>query len=326
VTVLITRKLSFIRRLGLTCSLAMVFMIAGATEKETEATAGNKPLDETEQFFILANLEFTLLHEFSHLLIDELKLPVLGMEEDAADRIALVAMQESRRHQSAREAIPWLFAVAGDWYTEWEIRADEDGVSEAPAYWDNHPLEIQRFYNIVCLIVGGNGDLLDDLINAELLPFARAVSCEREYQQASRAVQWVLDSYGRAEEAGLMSMREGIALSYERPRPGRNQQIYELLRASRFADQLAQRFWIRFKLPRTLKVEFENCAYTPDAYWHAGSASVTLCYELLDRFRDMAGYRREHSQRACGIPSLRNLMGQHLQCKDQAPDGPGLKR
>ena len=310
------RKFLFIRQLSLVFLQVMVSMAGFATEQATEKAEESRPLDETERFFILANLEFTLLHEFSHLLIEELKLPVLGMEEDAADRIALVAMQESRRHQHVDEAIPWLFAVAGDWYTEWEMKVGEDGRGETPAYWDNHPLEIQRFYNIVCLIVGGNGGLLDDLVNAELLPFERAMACEREYQQARHAVRWLLDNYGHAEEAGNMPAPKVITLSYERPLPGRNQPIYELLRSSQLAEELARLLETRFKLPRAVKIEFENCVSVPDAYWHSGTSSVTLCYELLDRFRELAAYRRRYSQRACGIPSLRKLMGQHLYCKD----------
>lgn len=303
----------FIRCLVLAFSLGMVCMDALATQKAGE----RGPLDDSERFFILANLEFTILHEFSHLLMEELQLPVLGMEEDAADRIALVAMQEFRRHQRVNEAIPWLFAVAGDWYTEWEIKAGEGGQGQAPAYWDDHPLEIQRFYNIVCLIFGGNGGLLDDLVNAELLPIERAMECDGEYQQASRAVQWLVDNYGRPAEAGITLRPEGVTVSYERPLPGQNQQMHDLLQTSQLAEQLARRLSAGFKLPRPVKIEFENCVSNPDAYWHSPTASVTVCYELAGHFREMVAYRRQHSQRACGIPSLRSLMGRHLRCEDQ---------
>ena len=42
--------------------------------------------------FVTANAEFTLLHEMGHLLISELKLPVLGREEDAADQLGFMGL------------------------------------------------------------------------------------------------------------------------------------------------------------------------------------------------------------------------------------------
>ena len=57
---------------------------------------------------------FTLYHESGHLLIDELKLPVLGKEEDAADALAVVQILESVADKS--ELARTLNDVADDWY------------------------------------------------------------------------------------------------------------------------------------------------------------------------------------------------------------------
>ncbi|HAD08356.1 MAG TPA: hypothetical protein DCF62_02635 [Porticoccaceae bacterium] len=291
---------------------------AGMHASASEAVAVTGASDEAENFFLLANLEFTLLHEFSHMLIEELKLPVLGMEEDAADRIALVTMLESRRDRTAAEAVPWLFAVAGDWYTEWELKSGANAGAEAPAYWDNHNLEIQRFYHIVCLIFGGNAGLLEDLIDTEILPFDRAMSCEQEYRQARHAVGWVLENYGHS--GGASTGHDMIAVNYAQALEGPNQRMYEWLRSSLLAEKLAAKVSARFKLPRPVTVEFENCVSNPDAYWHSQTASVTVCYELLGHFLGVLEYRRQHSQRACGIPILRNLMGKHLRCEETESD------
>ncbi|OUS16159.1 hypothetical protein A9Q88_08355 [Gammaproteobacteria bacterium 50_400_T64] len=259
--------------------------------------------------FMLANLEFTLLHEFGHLLIEEFKLPVLGMEEDAADRIAIIIMMRAHQHESAKKAIPWLLSVAGGWYTEWELKG---AAQEKVDYWDNHHLDIQRFHNIVCLVFGGNADFLESLMDTEFLPFERAMSCEYEYKQALYAVNWLQTTYGKKSISELKV--DAVKVVYEKPRKEQNKKIFELLQTSLVAEKWAQRLSSHFKFPRPISIEFESCVSGPDAYWHAPTASVTICYELLEHFFTMAEYRRQHSVRACSVPILRKYMGDRLGC------------
>ncbi len=286
---------------------ALVFGIsfsALAAEQESPAVKAEWGPD-----FMLANLEFTLLHEFGHLLIEEFKLPVLGMEEDAADRIAITIMMKAHRHESAEKAIPWLFSVAGGWYAEWELKKE---AQDKVVYWDNHNLEIQRFHNIVCLVFGGNADLLESLMDTEFLPFERAMSCEYEYKQALHAVDWIRTNYGQKAVAELKT--DTMKVTYEKPNAGQNKMIFELLKSSSVTENWAKRLSSRFEFPRPISIEFENCASEPDAYWHAPTASITICYELLDHFIKVAKHRRQHSERACSIPTLRKYMGERLNC------------
>ena len=55
-----------------------------------------KNLSEKQQIdrveFVVGNTLFLLLHEMVHVLIVEMRLPVLGREEDAADTFAVLAM------------------------------------------------------------------------------------------------------------------------------------------------------------------------------------------------------------------------------------------
>ncbi|OUS13206.1 hypothetical protein A9Q89_04260 [Gammaproteobacteria bacterium 53_120_T64] len=262
-----------------------------------------------ERDFLLANLEFTLLHEFGHLIIEEFKLPVLGMEEDAADRLAIIVMMREHQHESAADFIPWLLSVAGGWYTEWELK---EGPKVKLDYWDNHNLEIQRFHNIVCLIVGGHTDLLEDVMDTEFLPFDRAVSCDYEYKQARHALNWLQSSYGQKSIVALKM--DAVKVFYKTPREGENKAIFELIKTSQVAEKWAQKLSSSFKFPRPISVEFDNCFGLPDAFWHAPTASVTICYELLSHFSTMIKYRREHSTRACGIPILRKYMKELMSC------------
>ena len=55
-------------------------------DESGSAVAG--AIDDDQSLFVLANMKFTLCHEISHALIDELEVPVLGREEDVADALA----------------------------------------------------------------------------------------------------------------------------------------------------------------------------------------------------------------------------------------------
>ena len=120
--------------------------------------------------FMLANTMWTLVHEMGHALIAELDVPLLGKEEDAADRIATIALL----HGSADHDIPnrideieFIVAAAQAWRVEWELeRLDQ---VTAP-YWDSHALDIQRFYNIVCLLYGSDPDKYAGLAEQLALP------------------------------------------------------------------------------------------------------------------------------------------------------------
>lgn len=297
------------RRYSLFGFLILTFAFSShANQTQADQQTNQTTKTEVVQFFMLANLEFTLLHEFGHMLIDEFNLPIFGMEEDAADRIAIIAMSNIRQSQPGTDAIPWLFAVAGDWYTEWEQKAQP----QQQIYWDNHGLEIQRFYNIVCLIYGGNADLLDDLIDSEILPFERAMNCEYEYEQALQAVQWLRNNYGYSEEKAIKE--NPIKVTYQEPWNDKNRTIANILHRSQVAEKLAKRISSRFHFKRPIYVQFENCGSSPDAYWHSSTGTVTVCYELLEHFQNMAEYRQQTSSRACNIPSLRKYMGDHLRC------------
>lgn len=273
------------------------------------AATPSPPFDPAEELFLRANLEFTLFHELGHMAIDELGLPVLGMEEDAADRIAVIAMLLRRRAQSADNIIPWLFAVAGDWYTEWEL-GDGRGEGGAIPYWAQHPLEIQRFHNIVCLVFGSDPETLSGLVDTELLPFPRAMSCEREYRLAQRAVQWVLDAHGPDPARGSGAP---IGIRYLPAAPARRA-LADWVAASGIAEAAAARLAAAVRLPRPIAIAFEDCAANPDAVWRSDLQLVSICYQLLEHFLEVGGYRIAHRERACGIPEVRNWLGRLLAC------------
>lgn len=293
---------------GALCLWVLSAPAAPAAELRAQGGAADR---DGAQFFVRANLEFTLFHELGHMLIDELALPVLGTEEDAADRIAVVAMVLARRERAPEDIIPWLFAVAGDWYTEWEL--GDGGRERTPIpYWEQHPLEIQRFHSIVCLVFGSNPDRLDGLVDTELLPFERAVSCEREYRLAHRGVQWVLDTHGQRGQPGQAG---AIRVRYLAARP-EQRALADWAAASGIAETIGERLAARLRLPRDIAIEFDDCPGNPDAVWRQDLGQVSICYQLLEHFRELGRYRIAHNQRACAISVVRRFVGRILACPE----------
>lgn len=122
---------------------------------------------------------FVLYHELGHALIDILNLPATGKEEDAADQLATLVLIASgdEGEDAALKAASW-FLVQGLQKTD---------IEELP-FWDEHSLDLQRFYNIVCWIYGRNPDRHEDLVKEGYLPEERAERCEGDYQKV--AASW----------------------------------------------------------------------------------------------------------------------------------------
>jgi hypothetical protein len=116
---------------------------------------------------------FILEHEFGHALIANYELPVLGKEEDAADSIATVLLLK------ATEGAGYAAAAAAFW-------ADFSGRQEPPAiadYADNHSLDLQRAFDILCWVAGSSEQSFEEVAELEALPESRLATCPGEFQQ-----------------------------------------------------------------------------------------------------------------------------------------------
>lgn len=150
-----------------------------------EKKYGNQPPE------VQANLQTgiflqVLMHEFGHAAIDIEHIPVLGNEEDAADKIATIIMLEFANNNPNMAKLAIVGTVA-----YWN--AQSTGLLEKmlvgnSLYADEHPLSEQRMFNIVCLAYGSNPNLYLDVAKDIGLPQARVKRCEDEYRKAKSAV------------------------------------------------------------------------------------------------------------------------------------------
>ncbi len=144
---------------------------------------------------VQANLQMgiflqVLMHEFGHAAIDIEHIPVLGNEEDAADRIATITMLEFANNNPNMAKLA-IVGTAAYWNAQ-TTGLLEKMLAGNSLYADEHPLSEQRMFNIVCLAYGSNPSLYLDVVRDVGLPQVRAERCEDEYRKAKSAVNELL--------------------------------------------------------------------------------------------------------------------------------------
>jgi hypothetical protein len=135
---------------------------------------------------VMSSLMFTFLHELGHGLISMYKIPAVGREEDAADQLAALVLISTGRDgvEVAMHGAQFfrLLAASG---------------SETP-FFDEHSLDAQRYYNVICLVYGSNPEQYGSLVGRDKLPAARARRCSGEYTKISSAWASLLKDSSRS--------------------------------------------------------------------------------------------------------------------------------
>jgi hypothetical protein len=121
-------------------------------------------------------LVFIIFHELGHALIHVYDLPVTGREEDAVDQFSTLLISRSGGVEKA-------FGGASFFY----LSAKKQGAFSHFAFWDEHSLSAQRFYEILCLIYGSDPNKFSALIRNGSLPLERGQRCQSEYMKIDRA-------------------------------------------------------------------------------------------------------------------------------------------
>ena len=259
-------------------------LIAGAM-----LLAGPAPLARAQELpdrtatFILGNVQFLLVHEFAHLLIGELDVPILGPEENAADYLAATGLIRAERRDPARNARyrDYLLAAADAQRMSWE-KGTKLG---APVpYWDNHALNIQRFFQIACLLYGADPVTYAELPARIGMPAERSAGCRAEFERADRAVNWLIETYGR--KAGDPPGAR-IEVRYEPPPTLVARQALAEMRRVQLIESATARVGELFRLPRPVTVVMRRCGRA-EAAWRPEQGELVICYELIDTFYRMS--------------------------------------
>lgn len=271
-----------LRHLSLLPALLAALLAGGGPllANDNEASAD----ENYERQFVLSNVEFTLRHEIAHVLAWELKPPVFGREEDIADIFAVVGYMQMPMRKEEEGIVEQLQKVADGWKLEWQLALEEK--SEL-AYWDLHSLDIQRYYNIVCLVYGADPINNAGLLKTAGLPIDRAEWCHEEYEQARHAIEWMRSHFAATAATAPGATRGKIIVNYEQNNEVEGEKLDHWLREARIADRLAEMVSERIALPRDITISFENCPF-PNAVWIKEKAKVQFCHPLLSRFLYLA--------------------------------------
>lgn len=144
-----------------------IFWEEGASEEEVEDSV----LNATAFFFY---------HELGHALIHVLDLPTTGMEEDAVDQLSTYVLAYE---YSGDDEEPALDGAAA--FLMWAQEAQNSG-AEAPV-WDEHSLNEQRFFNVVCWVYGRDPEGFHGLVQEGVLPESRAARCPGEWEKIDKS-------------------------------------------------------------------------------------------------------------------------------------------
>lgn len=239
------------------------------------APAGAQELTEEQQFlateFAINNSMFIMEHEIGHLLINELGLPVLGKEEDAADSLATLLLLQAGTPEMDQALID---SADGWWLTE-QDRGEEWENSD---FYDEHSLDIQRAYQVVCLTVGARPEDFTELAAEYEMDEERQERCGYDYSAAANAWSGLLEPHLKAEgqEGGA------IEVIYE---PGGDDyaDIEQLLKDVEFLEGAAASVADTYVLPRDFTFRAKLCD-EENAWYSYDDAEVTFCYEMVALF------------------------------------------
>jgi hypothetical protein len=248
---------------------ALLLAASVATPVFAQELTEEQQLEATQ--FAINNSTFVLQHEIGHLFVAEFGLPVLGKEEDAADNLASVTLLQ-RGTEEAQQA---LIDSADGWYLS-EYSKESD-TYESSDFYDEHSLDIQRSYTIVCLMVGADPETFGEVAEQYEIDEERQEGCGFDYQQQS-------DSWGQLLEPNLANGGESgkIEVIYEEPSEDWAG-IAETLKDQRFLETAAEELETTYALPRDLTFKATECG-EENAFYSYDEAAVTFCYEMVAMF------------------------------------------
>jgi Putative metallopeptidase len=223
--------------------------------------------------FVMGNTLFAMAHEIGHGLINEMNMPVLGREEDAADSFAVVNALKMASVFTERVLIE---AAKG-----WILAGKRDKKQGNPlAFYDEHGLDLQRAYNVVCFMVGSDPAKYKALAADTKLPEYRQISCVVDWKNTSWSWDEKLKPHLRSADKQKVTIKVEYQNEEKYPIQARVLRHLGLLEA--FAANAADRYaW-----PNPFSIVARSCGEA-NARWSSASRTLTLCYELVNEFIEL---------------------------------------
>ena len=266
-------------------------LVVGARNDDAGAQTrrGTTRTDPAVLDFVVGNVEYLLVHEIAHFLIDEKNVPIVGPEEDAADYIATLALlreaplDPTQQHRALRFLASAADAFAAAWQTGLTVG------SEAP-YWDSHELNIQRYYQIACLLYGSDPVAYAEVPQISGLPATRARGCAAEYAKATEGIQWLLATFGRHDGDPPSA---ATTIVYDEPPSRVSASVLAELRRIGLLERIDERLHERFTIEQPFTIAMRSCGKAQGA-WLPEQRELVICYELVDTLY-LLGLRKQET-------------------------------
>jgi len=251
-----------------TALAAILILVGGATAQEL-----SKVERMEQQRFAKNNSLFVLYHELGHLIFDQMELPILGREEDAADNMASWILLTRRTPQAE--------AALTDAARGWQLsgRAYNSGGYDSDFY-AAHSLDRQRSFQIVCLMVGSNVGAFRPIANQYRMDRDRQDSCYFDWETVDRSLRGLLGVGRKAKHVGTE-----VVVTYHEV-GGRLKTAANAFRSSGVFEQVAEELRTRFSLPKAVEFNAKRCG-EPNAFYDPDTVEVIFCYELMQDYMDL---------------------------------------
>jgi len=238
------------------------------SSSELAQILADRELDKSVRY-VINNSLFTMYHEVGHLLVDKLDWPVLSREEDIADNFATYIILSQRR-RSFQQA---LKDAALGWKLEDQYYGSERDDSD---YYAVHSLDLQRAFQIVCMMVGQDRDTFYITAQEWGIDRGRQAICQDEYQQISQSIERLIKSNPDS------SLTAKVVIEYERAGADLSM-AYKTLRDSRLLESVAEDLRNNYGLTQDIKITASRCQEA-NAFYDKDTSEIIMCYELLQDY------------------------------------------
>lgn len=254
-------------RAGWFCA-AVYALSMGLTPVATAQTTEASKTDIDAIYDIaLSNIILILHHEIGHALIDQFGLPVIGQEEDAVDAFATLLVLDTYEDPG-----PILLDSAAMWFAFDELSKQE---GYEPSYYDEHDLDIQRAYRILCLAHGLDPDTYAEAAKRRAMPDERLETCE--YDAALAADSWEVLLEGAQRQGDIPAGAVTVAINSSEEFDDLRQEIEN----TGVLKDIGEWIDTHYAWPNPMVLEASECGEV-NAFYDPAEIKITLCYEMMD--------------------------------------------
>ena len=251
--------------------LLLVWLVGVTVPVQAQQYPGLSKVQRAEVDRFAANNSLVVLyHEMAHLLIHQLRLPVLGREEDAADNMATWFLLNIKN----ADADQVLADAARGWILSGIAYGDRLGDEDFAA---PHSLDRQRALQIVCLMVGSDAKAFRRMANQYAIGRDRQDSCKGDYRLVDQSLQTLLGEKRSDSTPGTI-----VHVTYHDPGPALKSSASAFRRSGIF-DSVAEELRQHYNIAIPVRFNARRCGEA-NAYYDRDTVEIIFCYELLQEY------------------------------------------